>query len=993
MKTILTLYFCLFCSTVIPQTKKTLFFDASLNNYGLICRVIDIHNDLPSNYVKDILCDKTGFVWLSTDKGLARYDGKNFKVYNPENTPQMIDESLKNICEDSSGNLWIATNPEGLIRFKNGKFNFFEATKGLISNNISCLAADKNSLWIGTLDGGLSRFNGHKFILYDSLKGLKSKSISSICIGDNNKVMVGTNGNGIYELVSGKFKKNIKDVELSSNWIKSIFEDSQHRVWIGTNRGINVFNKNKKISYDQLNKLSNELILSIAEDRDGNIWIATYNKGLFIFTGKNLYNFTKENGLSDNKLTKVQIINKDVWVGTVNGGLNQIKRAPIKVISRKNGLDADFINCLYQDKDGSILIGTHKGIYRVININSPVAVKMDILKENHIYAIKRDKQGRLLVGTRLFGLYLFDGKNVTNYTSSNGLKVNFVRSIYEDPDGSIWIGTNGAGVCILKNGKFKFLDKSNGLSNNLVSFIHKSFDGNYWIGTSGGGVDIYDKKNGTIQILDKNTGLKGNIISSIYEDNKRNIWLTINGGGLSRINGNKIFNYLMANGLPTNKLLNIVSDNKSNFWFSTRNGIFSVDRTQFKKIDHKQIKRLAFHSYGTNEGMLTERCTGSSPQTVLKTSDGHILFSTFNGAVYISPNHISIKKVKPKIIIENMIVNSKNYFSPGFQKIPRDQQRIEFDFTAISYSGSTNIDYMYQLRGIDEDWIDSKGSRKAIYTHLPHGRYNFRVFAVDKYNNIKSAIAEVSIYIQPYFWETIWFKIITSFLILGLIIASTRYYLSLKYQRRLKIVEAEKTLEQERIRISKDMHDELGSSVTKMSLLSELAKSNLDDRKEIQTRLEQIAETGRNLATTMDEIVWAVNPRNDKLDKLIYYSAKYIEDYLTVCEKELIINIPEKLPSKFVSAEIRHNIFLVIKEAINNIVKHSKSQNVYFNIKINEPDLFEIIIKDDGIGIDFSRIDQFGNGLQNMRKRIEDINGKFEITNDGGTSIQFSIRI
>ncbi len=208
----------------------------------------------------------------------------------------------------------------------------------------------------------------------------------------------------------------------------------------------------------------------------------------------------------------------------------------------------------------------------------------------------------------------------------------------------------------------------------------------------------------------------------------------------------------------------------------------------------------------------------------------------------------------------------------------------------------------------------------------------------------------------------------------------------------MKKIEAEAALERERIRISKDMHDELGASLTKISLMSDLAKRNLTGNIQLENDLNKISEASRNVASTMDEIVWAVNPKNDTLEKTIYYVVQYIEEYLSTTEIEFVINIPDTIPVHFIHAELRHNLFLVIKEAVNNIVKHSGADTVQLKIVI-ENSVFNLQLEDNGSGIDFAHVDQFSNGLKNMRKRIEDFKGRFEIVNTQPTGIILNIKL
>ena len=222
----------------------------------------------------------------------------------------------------------------------------------------------------------------------------------------------------------------------------------------------------------------------------------------------------------------------------------------------------------------------------------------------------------------------------------------------------------------------------------------------------------------------------------------------------------------------------------------------------------------------------------------------------------------------------------------------------------------------------------------------------------------------------------------------------TRYINKKKYEQRIKSLEAEKALEKERMRISTDMHDEFGASLSKISLLSEIAKNNFSDRTKIERLVNEISDSGRTLAASMDEIVWAVNPKNDRLDKMLYYISSYFQDHLSLTGISFKVKIPEEIPGTFISAEVRHNIFSVIKEGINNTLKHSGASILELVFKY-DADQLSINLMDNGCGIDFKNISEFSNGISNMKKRMESIGGNIDIENkaDGGVAIRIKIAI
>jgi signal transduction histidine kinase len=360
--------------------------------------------------------------------------------------------------------------------------------------------------------------------------------------------------------------------------------------------------------------------------------------------------------------------------------------------------------------------------------------------------------------------------------------------------------------------------------------------------------------------------------------------------------------------------------------------------------------------------------------------------------VYFDPSSVIPKPGEIHIIIDELIVDTKKIDFDSVIVIPPSPERLEINYAAASLNNSKEIRFKYIMNGMERQWVDAADNMKATYTQLPYGQYTFRVKAYTKDNETNYAETFFSIYIKPNFWETPWFNAGVILLAFSTVGGSIRLFYKSKYKRKLERLQAQHALEKERIRISKDMHDELGSSLTKMSLLSEIAKKFSNNPETIRKYLADISETGRNVANTMDEIVWAVNPRNDRLDKTIYYIAQFVEEYLAIAGVNLNLQLPDFIPDYFLSAEQRHNLFMVIKEAVNNIVKHSKAKNVEFTIVTSRDDL-EIKIKDDGAGIDFEKIGEFSNGLSNMKKRITDINGIITISNIKPSGVLLGIKI
>ena len=960
------------------KNHKSNFINPNLKNYGLIIQNWDIESGLLNNRILDISYDKFGFIWLGTENGLIRFDGKIFKTYNHFNTNALEMGTVTNFSYALDQTFWFKNGFRNIVKMVGKKFIIINYGNPKIEQ-IYCLASDLNNvLWVGTLSNGLFYLKNNRLIPVK--KNIGAANITSITVDDKNNVWVGTKNKGIYKVHNNEVVDRISLPFFNSNRVKILFVDSKKRIWAGTNNGLALLAYHQSTKTYSIKKITDYRTNSIIEDKDNNIWIGTNKYGILIYQNKKIFKFTTRNGLSDNSITTLLEGENGIWVGTYKGGLNYIKKAQVFTISLSQGLTSGYVNALYEDYDGSLLIGTNIGLYKIKNpfVNQQAA-KLSILNNNHIFSITRDNENNLAVGTRYNGLYVFKENESVNYTTANGLETNFVRTVYFDDDNRMWVGANGGGVSVFSSTGIKYFTRANGLSSDLISFIHKSHSGQYWIGTSGGGVNIIDSGK-VVKILNKKNGLSGNIISSIIEEPDGTIWLTINGGGLTLIRKNVINNLSVQDGLYSNKLLNITPDNTGRFWFSTPKGIFSVKKKNIFNYLKKKDAKIYYQLFGEADGMLNDRCVGASPQTIITTSKGTVCFSTFNGVVSVAPSLIDKHETNINVYIDEALVNYQTKSLSDISSIEPGADRIEFKFGAIDFSYPNELEFMYKMSGLRNKWIKIGKERSIGYSQMPYGQYQFFVKAVNRGLHKESNVAAVKFYLEPFFYQTIYFKLIISLLLLGLIIGLTRYFYLRKYREELRLVELENVVEKERMRISKDMHDDIGSVLTKINLLSEIAKRDIGKKDKLKNELNQINAAGREVVDTLDEIVWALNPRNDNIENLISYIAMFAEEYLGLAGIELRVSIPEDIPDKEIRADFRHNLFMVIKETLNNTIKYSVTKCVNILIAICDNKLI-IEINNKGKKIDFDNINPFSNGIKNMKSRINEIGGEYFIEN------------
>jgi signal transduction histidine kinase len=324
--------------------------------------------------------------------------------------------------------------------------------------------------------------------------------------------------------------------------------------------------------------------------------------------------------------------------------------------------------------------------------------------------------------------------------------------------------------------------------------------------------------------------------------------------------------------------------------------------------------------------------------------------------------------------------------------VPPNHRRLEFEFTALSFVGTENISFRCRLDGYDDDWVEPKQGRVAWYPRLDKGDYKFRVKACNSEGIWNETSTPFAFIVTPFFWQTWWFQSAVVAAFTGLVIAVVRYVSFRRLRAQLLVLEQQAALYKERARIAKDIHDDLGASLTQISLLGELAHQDRAAPDKVGEHVNVIANTARRAVKSLDEIVWAVNPRNDTLAHFIDYTGQFALDYLRLAGVRCRLDLPEHVPARELSTDVRHNLFLVVKEAINNTVKYAHATELRLRIAVTDENL-ELSVEDNGCGFEQPSEADGADGLRNMRQRMADIGGRCWIQGRPGAGAKIALEL
>lgn len=752
---------------------------------------------LPENTVCCILQSRDGYIWLGTTKGLVRFDGVRFKVFDKKAPKQLSKYFVRSFYEDDEGNLWIGTD-SGLIKYKysDGKFAVFTTREGLPHNIIKDVRQDsKKNTWICSGGGGLTRFKDGYFFTYTRRDGLPSDFVECTLEDSEGILWIGTR-NGLTCLENGKFVTYMPWRESLTNLILSIFEDKEKNLWIGTHRGLKKLSKGKITHYGPADGIPDDIILHICQDRSGVLWIGT-DAGLYRMNAGKFTAYTTKQGLSNNIVYSIfEDSEGSLWIGTLGGGLNRLKDVSFTTYTITEGLVNNMARCIMEDISGALWIGTAKGLSRLKDGKfNAYTVNNNSGPENYIASMLEGNKGNLWLGTR-DGLYRWESGIISLFTRKKEWRGCVISSLFEDSTGNLWVGTLGSGLFQFKDNHWNAYTTREGLTHNKVSCIHEDSEDNLWIGTADG---LNRLNRGEFTHYTTDQGLAHNEINCIYEDTEGILWIGTRNGP-TRLKNRTFTPYHSHEDFLNNDIFVILEDNSEHLWMSSNKGVFRVSKKDMNAAAENGNKKIHTSVFDEADGMKSRICNGGTQPAGWKSKDGKLCFPTIKGVAMVDPDNLVINPHPPPVLMEEIIVDGKEFdalpgqmqdkalFSPGVKNL-------EFHYTALSYLRPEKVYFKYQLEGYDENWVKAGTRRTAYYTNLYPGDYTFRVMACNNDGLWNEEGASFDFYLKPYFYQTTWFFVLCALVIVGSVVGFFKWRVRTlkKHKKELEALVNERT--------------------------------------------------------------------------------------------------------------------------------------------------------------------------------------------------------
>lgn len=951
-------------------------------------QIIDTQDGLSNNIVYETYQDSEGFIWIATDNGLNRYDGYDFKTFyhHPEDSTSISSNIVRTLLEDTKGNLWIGTfNGLNIYDRATESFTRYDDSPDIPNQRLDVqhFALDSRGLiWFNTLRTiGWFDTNSLEFGFIDPLY-----PASTMALDDQDQVWM-TSKRGSYD----RFV-------LNENTITSIKETNttlmQPLYWGKYSESLWIKEASLKNNFDiktsVLPKLPNDVFArELLEVDENTLWIGT-DIGLFIYYVDQAKLETVDLGNASTLNSAIRSIYRDknggMWVGTLSG------------LFHFDSFQKPFVHLDIVDESGDVIMGL-ESVDQQIYIN---ALGKGLYTYNTESGIVKPKAFNKNPPTGYNFIWTIASMPASNYPLWLATDAGLV--LYEPITGnwkhinlSIISGTNSPSFSIIQTDKFAWVSSKEGIhllskkDGQIIKSIPLSeytkasiiqdlalIDQHLFIATEGVGTILYNVETEEVKMLTELVPDSGVISSTptwdLFPDGHK-LWLGTNRGlFLLDLKTNEFEHIQIDQNFENRVIFSIEKDENETLWMGTERGLMSYN------IDKNEIRY-----YDTNDGLKNIEYNRKS---VKKTSDGRLLFGGVNGITLFDPSRIQQNAIVPPVYITELeVITSDSTFYPSLKegqtlKLPWHQNTIQLYYVALNYTNSAQNQYKYRLVGHDPDWVLDEGTRQARYVRLPPGTYTFEVMGSNNDALWNPASKTIAIEILPPYWQRWWFR--------ALIILGIALILWSAYRYRVKRLLA---VERMRLRIAGDLHDEVGSGLSGIALTGDLLQRQVEKGAAKPELVERITNNARNLASSLDAIVWLIDPQKESLGDLLVKIRAVGSELLTQSKFQMVEHITEADKERSLSAEQKRNLFLLIKEGLHNIAKHANATNAALTISCNHTTL-SLSLVDNGDGFNLEEKGS-GHGLESVKNRAHLLKAEFHFNSiiGKGTEIHLKMKL
>ena len=880
-------------------------------------------------------------------------------------------------CEDRDGVIWYRRPEWKLGQVRGDQVSLPEEWPGLQDQAVTALARDADGrVWVGTRKE-VAVWDGSRFINMTPTNGPPTIGVQQLACGLAGELWLRTD-HGFRKSVGREWRVIAEPISLGQRQDlrpMSLHPDGQGGAWLVRYAEglwhLDGAGRLARIGREQ--GLPNDLIEAFFQDREGNVWVGPAGAGLVSVRPRTFHLLHAGGEAGEATVHSVaEDLEGTIWLGTAGNRLIRVREGQVTPVELPIERAAAQATIAYPDAAGRVWIGSvqngvwlweSNGLRRPIPLDAVGTVARVFLE---------DRRGCLWIGNE-FGLYRWQNGQLKHFGEADGFAPAFVLSLAEDAEGQLWMGTGRGELRRFRDGQFIGYRPPDAQD-------QREGPGDGTAGTAGG-----TRGRGAL------TGAEQ--FWALLPDRDGVLWIGTLGRGLLRFQDGRFTRYTLSHGLPNEHVSQILDDGEGHLWLGTRGGIARVRKTALEQIARGEVESVPFASYGRFDGLPTLECSGGMQPACWRGADGRLWFSTVKGAVWVEPRRVPFNPLPPPVVIEGFWVDNELLHAPellpGMQaprarplpaagapryRIAPGRHFFEVKFTALSFTAPDKVRFRWRLEG-GRPLAGAGVERSVNFSHLPPGSYEFSVVACNNDGVWNETGARLGFVVLPHFWQTWWFKILVALGVTGVLAAA--------YSLRIARLRA---LERLRLRIARDLHDEVGANLGSISLLAQVMESHpsAEDAREVRVVAAQTVDTLR-------DIVWFIDPAHERLSDLVQRMAETARTMLHGVAYEF--KQTGDFHASHLPLDFRRNVLPIFKEVLHNAIKHSGATRLAIHVR-RWGDWFQVVVEDNGGGFAPEQAGK-GNGLKNMQRRAAEMKADLAIRSrpGEGTTVTLTARI
>lgn len=961
--------------------------DSILSNF--VYRGWNNQTGLPQNTVYDLTLDNEGFLWGATEEGLFRFDGGDFTIFNEGTTPG-IESNTFYALASRGNNVW-ACNRNALVRIGKKVEQLIDLSQYTQGGWIKCMEIDKaGRIWIGSSNGNLFYYyNGQ--VRQASMWNQSQAGSVDVLRWSPQGLLVGTT-RGLFLIQPETGAAPLAISYFAKTTITSLVVGQDREVWVGTGgSGLVRLSKDTLVLTEQQG-LRENYINSLYYAPDGRLWIGYRSAGFQIYE-KNLLHTPEQGRYAHDGIRVILSAGSEVtWIGTNSSGLIQIKPALIRIPPASSMLNGRITLAIYQHPNGDIWVGTAgRGVTRLQPNGKVDTYQQNNGLSNNLVLSVYGRGDYIYVGTSngLDRFNLSRGVFDRHYTTHHGLRNNGVLSIFTDSENIVWITTRQGGLHRMDmNDRIEQLTLPADVANATLLCAFEDAQGNRWFGSRGAGTFRIDRQ-GSISTYNHGHGFPADIVYSFFQDSDGDIWMATEKGLVVMQRGRfRVFG--QESGLRFNETYRILQDPDGYIWLSGNQGLQRIALHDLLLAKHTigESAHMSVRLFNEFDGMPNAEANGGFFPAGWGMLDGTLWFPTSGGVAIADSRLVREQTNKLNIQIQSLRFGDEEFFGDKSISLPPGVYNFEIRYTSIDFAKASDIKYHYRLKGLSNTWTAAGNRHIAYFSALQPGKYIFEVRA-ERYGEWSPTVV-MEFTVQPHFYQTIWFKILTGLLLLGLA-AGVVFYLRQTARRKIReqqlINKAQiDGQEKERQLISIELHDGVNQQLSTAKIYLDYARTHEPDRAEL---IAKSAEVVHKAINDIRDLCHSLTPPG--LKDMGFKEA--LQDMLHSYEKvgKFIPHLRFELPDDVMGKDLQFTLYRITQEQLNNIGRHAGATNVWLEFKAAGP-LVQVTITDDGKGFDLTDY-KGGLGFSNMRNRLSLYQGKMDIRSTPGNGCTLQLQV